>query len=117
MNLNAEISNRIFKIKQKPVTEKFYARHEALTAELSDHRKKIISKNLNYLDNTAERAPQDKNSLPETENQLYGWLWPKSFQYDRMDCEFFCCHKKTDDLMRILAKVDVENNKFKKNRS
>lgn len=92
---------------RKTLTEKFYAKHQALPVKWSDPRKDLR--------NLSVRTPQAKQSSPATENQVYGWLWQKSIQYDAADRELFYHPRKTDELMKIFATLNVQKRLWKRN--
>lgn len=96
----------------KFVTEKFYSKYERMGDESGDL---LILKNKNacLMEKFKNRTPQQKHSLPITENQVYGWLWDKCFVYDKKDRELFCRNRTTDEWMKVEYQVNTVMAKLK----
>lgn len=95
------------------VTEKFYSKYDRMGGENETEEQRNF-KNKCILEKSTYLTPQQKNSLPVTENQMYGWLWDKGCAYDELDSELFCHHRQTDEVMRIENEVNKQLTKLKR---
>ncbi|KAM7361970.1 uncharacterized protein ACRADG_012833 [Cochliomyia hominivorax] len=109
-NLNERTFRPDYRV--KPLTDKFYARHDCVQIENQN------LKNYQYFANEIEKFQnydrRDHNFAPITENQRYGWLERLAEKYSGLDAEILNHKRPQDEMMRVMKKiaVDLERDKF-----
>ncbi|KNC21422.1 hypothetical protein FF38_12566 [Lucilia cuprina] len=95
--------------KCKPLTEKFYARHDNFY---------IVGDNLkqyeyfaNEIDKRLKYDARDRYLAPITENQTYGWLERLADKYTGLDYEILMHKIPHDEMMHIMKQVSFDINR------
>ncbi|XP_026727712.1 protein FAM183A-like [Trichoplusia ni] len=95
-----------------PVTGKFYAAHDQLTAE-SQEQTELVDDYTHNVAQTRAKGPRSKYSSPATENQSYGWYTTPLVPMDRNDTRFY--HPMTESPQtKIEIIISMSNPKNKK---
>ncbi|XP_049701957.1 cilia- and flagella-associated protein 144 [Helicoverpa armigera] len=95
-----------------PVTGKFYAYHDQMTAESEELSEKVADYHKNVAQ-TRAMGPRSKYDAPATENQVYGWYDPL-IPLDRSDNRFYYPQQESKQT-KIEIVILMSNPKNKKN--
>lgn len=103
-NLNERKFRPNFKI--KPLTEKFYARHDSI--QIDKRNLKRYEHFANEIEKLNLYDSREHYYAPITENQTYGWLERFADKYSGMDEEILMHKIPQDEMMRILKQISVD---------